>query len=472
MINTPARFAALLLVTVWGICSATPLRAEPADATGDKVGTKPTDAAADKSAGALPADYSCSLCHRKGGDLWTPASPVVEEKDLAGDVHWQKGIRCHDCHGGSPTLDAFKNHRDDPSFRSTRSPELVPEFCGHCHSNIEYMRQYAPLARTDQTSEYWTSGHGRRLKASTEGKNPQVDKKVATCISCHGGHGILPVKNSASPVYPTNVAQTCSRCHSDPERMANRTFNGRPIGHNQFEQWKQSVHGQAMLVKKDLSAPTCNDCHGNHGALPPGIVSVANVCGTCHGKIAGLFANTRMKHTFEKVGLPGCVTCHGDHLIKTPDDKMLSMDKDGACAKCHNPAHPQYGATLAGEEVATTLSRQLAQLKEGIATAEQTIQQADRLGMEVRGPRFDLRKAFDSLTNARTLVHGFRPEPVEKSLDEGLKVTAEVQATADAALREYTNRRIWLAASLGPILLVVCLLLACIRSLPEATDKL
>ena len=63
-----------------------------------------------------------------------------------------------------------------------------------------------------------------------------------------------------------------------------------------IEQWRQSVHGQALLEKGDLTAPACNDCHGNHGAMPPGVDSVANACGTCHGKIANLFAETRMKH--------------------------------------------------------------------------------------------------------------------------------------------------------------------------------
>ena len=36
-----------------------------------------------------------------------------------------------------------------------------------------------PSPRTDQLAEYWTSGHGKALKATG-------DPKVATCISCHG----------------------------------------------------------------------------------------------------------------------------------------------------------------------------------------------------------------------------------------------------------------------------------------------
>jgi predicted CXXCH cytochrome family protein len=248
--------------------------------------------------------------------------------------------------------------------------------------------------------------------------------------------------------------------------MAGRTYNYRPLGHHQYEQWLQSVHGRALLEKGDLSAPACNDCHGNHGAMPPGVDSVANACGTCHGKIANLFAEARMKHKFEEVGLPGCATCHGNHLIAHPADEMLGMQQGAVCFGCHNPENPQYGATLAGAEAAKSMRARLEQLKHEIDEAERTVRAAELLGMEVRGPRFELRQAFDALTNARTLVHSFKPGPMEAALEEGLKVTSDVRQRAAAALREHTYRRIWLAASLVPLLLVVTLLVLYIRTLP------
>jgi predicted CXXCH cytochrome family protein len=417
---------------------------------------------------ALPADYSCLLCHSERGDLWTPANTRAEESDLMDDIHWQKGLRCHDCHGGSPTLGQFQAHREDPTFRSVRSRADIPAFCGHCHSSIETMRRFAPSARTDQESEYWTSGHGRRLRASLAEENGFPDADVATCINCHGGHGIRAVKDVHSPVYPTRVAETCAVCHADVQRMAGRTYNERPLGHSQYEEWRRSVHGNALLERGDLSAPACNDCHGNHGAMPPGVDSVANACGTCHGKIANLFAETKMKHAFQEVGLPGCATCHQSHGIVSPQDEMLGMESSAVCLQCHNPEQPQYGATLAGGETARALRARLEELKREIDSAEQLVHEAERIGMEVRGPRFDLRLAFDALTNARTEVHSFKPGPMEAVLSEGLKVTADVKIGAEKALQEHTNRRIWLAASLLPILLVVLLLWLYIRALPVA----
>jgi predicted CXXCH cytochrome family protein len=325
------------------------------------------------------------------------------------------------------------------------------------------MRRYSPSARTDQEAEYRTSGHGKALLE-------KGDTFVANCVSCHSHHGILAVDDQNSPVYPTHVAQTCSTCHSDEKLMAGREYNGRPLGHEQYAKWSASVHGKALLEKGDLSAPTCNDCHGNHGALPPEIGSVANACATCHGKVGKLFAETQMKHKFQEVGLPGCATCHGSHGISAPTDAMLGMTEGAVCATCHKDS--KYGATLAGADAAETMRKMMEDLKARIATAEATIEEAERLGMQVGGSRFDLRQANDALTNARSLIHSFALAPVKEALDEGNQVAAGVQAGADAALKEHTFRRIWLAAFLIPVLIVVVLLALYVRTAFPVPSKL
>ena len=170
------------------------------------------------------------------------------------------------------------------------------------------------------------------------------DPGVATCISCHspgGKHDILAMDDPKSSVYPTRVANTCAMRHADAQLMARRVYHGRPLSHNQYEQWRQSVHGQALLKGDDLSAPTCNDCHGNHGRGSPEADSVADACGTCHAKVAALFADTRMKHRFEEVGLPGSAMCHGSHAITSPTDEMLGMQRLAFCQKCHTDS--QFG---------------------------------------------------------------------------------------------------------------------------------
>ncbi len=400
---------------------------------------------------------ACVTCHANAelmvGDL---QRMYVTEQDLVNDIHWQRGLRCNDCHGGDANeVDFRKAHFKDSGFRSIKSPADIPGFCGHCHSNPETMRQYSPSPRSDQEAIYWTSGHGHRLKAG--------DRDVATCVSCHGHHDVKAVDDLSSPVYPSRVADTCGKCHSDAKLMDGREYHGKAIGHAQVGEWKRSVHAQAMN-KGDTSAPTCNDCHGNHGALPPEVGSVANACGSCHVKIGELFANTRMKHRFQEVSLPGCATCHGGHNVQSPTDEQLGMTDEAVCTKCHNSG--RLGATFVGARVAQDMRKNLESLKQQIAVADQKLDRAERLGMEVREARFHLREANDALQTARTVVHSFALEPLQEALSVGMKICEASGQAADDAVAEYRYRRIWLGLSLIPILIVISVLLLYIRSLP------
>jgi hypothetical protein len=310
------------------------------------------------------ADSSCLGCHGDA-DLFDPEYVEILS-DYREDIHVQAGLSCHDCHGGNPDS-ALVEDMDaamDPEFaenpyRGAPAFEEIPGFCGRCHSDPTYMKRFKPDARVDQEAEYWTSQHGLAL---TKG-----DERVATCVSCHGVHGILSPANPNSWVYPTHVAETCRGCHADAERMATSTLpDGRPLPIDQFARWQQSVHAKSMYEKEDLSAPTCNDCHGNHGAAPPGLDSVHFVCGQCHGREAELFRDSPKSAAFElhneflaeageegcaacheapepQAGITGmrsfgeCTACHGNHGIVRPTIGMFSPPPPTPCAFCHRP---------------------------------------------------------------------------------------------------------------------------------------
>jgi hypothetical protein len=270
---------------------------------------------------------SCVQCH---GDIeWMVNESAVQlVKDFEVDVHKAVGISCHDCHGGNPDpalaeemFDAMdENHEPNP-YLGTPSRQNIPEFCGRCHSEPTYMRHFRPDARVDQVSQYWTSQHGRSLKMG--------DTKVATCVDCHPAHTTRRPSDPQSKVYPTRVAETCSACHSDPERMAGYTLpNGQPVPTDQHARWLRSGHARALLIKEDLSAPTCNSCHGDHGATPPNIASTHLVCGQCHGREAGLFRDSTKLRGFSE---------HNDYLLP-------GMGETG-CAECHDAPHPSSSIT-------------------------------------------------------------------------------------------------------------------------------
>jgi len=322
-------------------------------------------------AGALGAETSCLQCH--GSFDWIQNKAWVQMvRDFTNDVHFSFGLSCHDCHGGNPdpklAEDPFaamdKAYQPNP-YHGKPARGAIPDFCGRCHADADYMKRFKPDERVDQLREYWTSRHGQLLKTG--------DTKVATCVDCHGTHAIRSPSDGQSSVYPTAVAETCSSCHSDPKHMAGyKTKTGAPLPLDQYTKWRRSVHAQAMFEKDDLSAPTCNDCHGNHGAVPPQLASITFVCGNCHGREASLFRASPKHRGFQthnedylptmgkdhcagchEPPLPSamitnltefseCITCHGNHAVVSPTTTMLSPLPDTPCAYCHE------GSRLAG----------------------------------------------------------------------------------------------------------------------------
>ena len=107
--------------------------------------------------------------------------------------------------------------------------------------------------------------------------------------------------------------------------------------HGSVRKVQHSVHHEALTVRGDLSAPTCTTCHGNHGAAPPGVDRVENVCSNCHTFQAQMYERSSHKKAFEAASLPGCVVCHSNHGIVHPTDAKLGAGPEGVCMRCHTP---------------------------------------------------------------------------------------------------------------------------------------
>ncbi|HLY59571.1 MAG TPA: cytochrome c3 family protein [Terriglobia bacterium] len=382
---------------------------------------------------------SCVSCHSTlDGALGRPA------KDFGSDVHHQAGLICSDCHGGNPEDDSMDAMSPAKGFRGAPAKAKVPEFCGKCHSDGSYMRRYNPKLRTDQLSQYATSVHGQRLKKG--------DTKVAACVDCHGVHNILAVSDSRAPVYPTNVADTCARCHSDSHSMAEYK-----IPTDQAAHYQKSVHA-TILTDGDTSAPTCTTCHGNHGATPPGLTSVANVCGTCHVFFAQLFQKSPHGAAFEEMGLPGCVQCHSNHEILKPSDEWVGVGSKSVCITCHVEGDAGYAA-------AQKISEDLAKLNQSQQQAENILATAERTGMEVSSARLELSQSNEAIVKARVAVHTLDPAEVGKLTDPGLKSSAKAYEAGTAALHESNLRRKGLGLSLIFIVMAIAGLALKIREM-------
>ncbi|MCX6174855.1 MAG: cytochrome c3 family protein [Ignavibacteriales bacterium] len=373
----------------------------------------------------------CFACHKEIENL---------PKDFTeNDIHRHANLSCSSCHGGDPNSDD-QDIAMSPSkgFVGTPKRKDIPKFCGKCHSNINIMRVYQPRIATDQVEQYYTSVHGKKLLAG--------DENVAECSSCHTAHSILPAKDPRSSVYALNVPNTCNKCHGNSTLMKNYNI---PV--NQLEEYSKSVHGIALLKNKDISAPACNDCHGNHGATPPGLKSISHVCGTCHVSNMEFFNATRMAKAFEEQDFHGCEQCHGNHGVQKPNDEMIGVGKDSKCIDCHTEGDKGFA-------VSKKIYSSLTQLKNEYDAANAKYLEVRQKGMNDVEIGFQLQDAKQALIQSRTLIHTFDSAKVGDKTKEGIEFSNKASLLAQKEIDDYSTRRNGFAiATLAFLVFVIAL---------------
>lgn len=380
-------------------------------------------------AAALAAD-TCTDCHAA-----LPAELGAAAAAAAHDIHARHGLTCAGCHGGDPTAaDAQQAMSPAKGFRGRLSRKEVPQICAHCHSDAVFMERYKPSQRVDQYAQYQTSVHGKRLAAGDQG--------VAECADCHGAHGIREVRDPLSPVHPLRLPGTCAGCHADAAHMAPYK-----IPTNQFAEYRASVHWEALEKRGDLSAPSCASCHGNHGATPPQVASVAAVCGSCHALMEDLFAKSPHGPVFSSMPGGGCVVCHSNHFVRKPSDAMLA-GPNAVCATCHEKGSP-------GGDAAVRMAGVLTRLDAALGRSDAILKQASRSGMEVSEAVLQQQEGQENLVKARVAVHASNPAAVGKPAEAGLSIAAAAYAAGQAALKESTVRRFGLGVSLFAIAITI-----------------
>jgi predicted CXXCH cytochrome family protein len=387
--------------------------------------------AMDKNAGFLGVPHGddisarCARCHSNARTMaqYNPSLPLRQFEQLQTSVHGKSSTKakehiaqcttCHGAHGVAAVRDP----------RSAVHPLNIVRTCSKCHSDAKFMRTYNPSLPVDQREKYLTSVHGQR--------NAKGDAKTAVCANCHGSHNILPASDVKSKVYPTNLPGTCAGCHASATYMS-----GYSIPTDQYDKYAKSVHGVALLQKHDLGAPACNNCHGNHGATPPGVESISKVCGTCHALNADLFSGSPHKKAFDDLQKPECETCHGNHAIMTATKEMLGVTGSAVCSSCHSDTNRQKGYEVAG---AMRLLIDSMEVAEGQARG--LVEEAEQKGMEISEAKFKLRDVRQSRLETRTVVHAFNEGRFREVAGKGLAGSATVTEEAKAAIGEYYFRR-------------------------------
>lgn len=350
-------------------------------------------------------------------------------------IHAEQGVACKDCHGGNPkATDEDGAHSKAHGWIGKPVKRDIPALCARCHSDPNLMRQYN--IPTSQYDQYRQSVHGKRLLEDG-------DENVATCADCHDGHNVRKVSSPESTVFKENLPKTCARCHSDAKLMGKY---GLPS--DQYDKYVQSYHGELLLKEKRREAPTCADCHGTHGATPPGVKEVSHVCGQCHSLTEQYYNQGPHRQALDTYGSPRCVDCHGNHKILFPSDEMLVGEEKGHCGSCHRQGSK-------GWEVAEANHREISALAAAIKEAEGNLDTAEKMHMDVRDPLATLEEARTALVEARATQHNLSAKVIGEKTGDGLLLCKEVKASALRAIQASEGRRKNLVAAA-----LACLLMA------------
>ena len=272
----------------------------------------------------------CQTCHEENGYKKSIHAAVQEER--AGKPRKAAAAECKDCHGTHEILPPGDIH-------SQTSRTRLSETCGKCHDS--------------EAAHFSESAHGRALAEGIKGS--------PACIDCHGEHNVVPVKSKESPVYKTHEAKICESCHLDNPDVRKRV--GPSAGF--IAAYERSVHGIALAGGNNKAA-TCSNCHGAHdmqkGTDPRSLVNRLNTpqtCARCHGDVAQTYSESIHGKAILKGNMdaPVCTDCHGEHRILPPTDPRSPVAAENVsaqvCAVCHNSVKLTQKYALASDRFKT-----------------------------------------------------------------------------------------------------------------------
>ncbi|HEC22159.1 MAG TPA: cytochrome C [Chloroflexi bacterium] len=275
--------------------------------------------------------------------------------------------RCLRCHAGSDATVRFENGEersvnfDLDAFNASVHGASNPEgylSCYDCHGDYRFPHEGGPYetprdlrlelsARCEGCHSYQAELRSESVHTvALEEGNPDAP----VCVDCHGYHDV-----SQPGVPRAAISLTCGNCHSEI-----------------LEQYRESVHGAALLEESNPDVPTCIDCHGVHRISDPTTnlfrVRSPELCAKCHANkelmsrygistevfdtyVADFHGSTVILFEHEdpnaEVNKAVCYDCHGVHDIRPPDDPNSSVLQENlleTCQRCHPDADANFPA--------------------------------------------------------------------------------------------------------------------------------
>lgn len=290
---------------------------------------------AERFGGSVHSVLDCSDCHFDFGEIphGDDASSVgcadchddVAET-LAPSAHGTplgaEAVSCAACHGVHDVLRAEDRE-------SRLHPLNIYRTCGQCHFEAD-----VDTANIDELMRDPLTDDAHALGILRSGLTVS-----ATCVSCHGSHGIMSAGDPESPLAPEHVESTCAKCHLGV-----------------VEAYRESVHflrpnGGDQLDESDQRGATCLDCHRPHEITKSDEdfrLHSVDACRQCHEDQAGSFQLT-YHGKLSTLGFGGraatCVSCHSAHLVVASTDERSRIHPDNivaTCAQCHEGSHAEF----------------------------------------------------------------------------------------------------------------------------------
>ncbi len=273
-------------------------------------------------------DAGCLTCHdgRKGKLTLSGADGkprpmhVLEVDQAAKGVHAK--LPCVACH--TDIVDNASPHKKAAAPKAD---------CVSCHQQL-WEKVKSDGRADNQKGLGQLAAQIERYQLSVHSKVNADDKtrNNANCADCHDTHNFVrqPPAGPQREAWRLGVPAACGTCHDE-----------------NLEEYSGSVHGKAVIDKKDPKAAVCTDCHNPHGvdntSKDEVKLSIVKACGSCHTANAKSYVDTYHGQitTLGYANTAKCFDCHGSHGILSPKDPASKVHPDNrlkTCQKCHKEA--------------------------------------------------------------------------------------------------------------------------------------
>jgi formate dehydrogenase gamma subunit len=270
--------------------------------------------------------------------------------------------QCLACHA-EQSLSMEKNGKtvslfvNETSFKKSAHGDLE---CVACHESFK--PDDIPHAKRIKQVDCLNCHDGEKFAHYNESVHERLTnagRPAAQCADCHSTHTIQKISDKDSLARKEFGVGICTKCHNETKST-----------------YLASSHGVA-LETGIKGAPTCIDCHGEHGVQSSTAEGantsrkkVAAMCLSCHldnpevrakvGPSAG-FVLSYEKSVHGQAVQHGndmaatCTDCHGSHEMRKgadPSSKVAKKHMAETCGQCHADVEEQYKYSIHGKAIA------------------------------------------------------------------------------------------------------------------------